>query len=97
MKGISGCPVNPSNCVITVTALAPGVWVADLPPTIFSYEHAAMSQVRPSSLDIKLGMIDSHLLFPFDLNDFGIMDDDLDRPVTNPFQCEQDRLLDRLI
>lgn len=34
-----------------------------------------------------------HLFFAFDLNDFRVVDDDLDRPVTKPFNGKQDRLL----
>jgi len=34
------------------------------------------------------------LFFPFDLNHFGVMNDDFDGPEPNPFQCEQDRLFD---
>jgi hypothetical protein len=33
-------------------------------------------------------------LFSFDLHHSGVMNDDLDRPKSNPFQGEQDGLLD---
>lgn len=34
-----------------------------------------------------------HLFFAFDLNDFRVVDDDLNRAVTKPFNGKQDRLL----
>ena len=90
MRGISGCPVNPSSCVITVTALAPRAWVINLPPTIFSFGHTATNQVGSSSLNMKRGMIESHLLSPFDLNHLRVVNDDFDGAEPNAFQCEQD-------
>jgi hypothetical protein len=39
MWGISGRPVNPPICVITIAALASSVWVADLPYALSFYEQ----------------------------------------------------------
>lgn len=83
MRGISGCPVNSPIDVITIAAVTPQGWVADLPSSFSCSET--------------LWAIHSHLLFPFDLYDSAIVNDDFDGPKPNPFQGEPDCLLDGLI
>lgn len=62
MRGISGCPVNPLRCVVTVTAQASSVWMADTVRRLPSRESWTFH---------------SHLFLSFDLYHPGVVNDDL--------------------
>ena len=94
MKGISGCPVNPPIRMFTAVASASScvdrrvvMWPA------FSMERSNIV-IADSSNWSRTGVVKARLLFSFDLHHFGVVNDDLDGPKPNPFQGQQDCLLD---
>ena len=56
-----------------------------------------MTVITGSSNRARKCAVKACLLFPLDLHHSGVVDDDFDGSVTDPFQCQQDRLLDCLI
>lgn len=95
MWGISGRPVNPPICVITIAALASSGWVADLPYTLSFYKQRRI--IISQIVKLRLWTIESCLFLPFDLDDFRVMNDDFHRAEPDAFERVQNRLLNRTI
>ena len=97
MKRISGCPVNPpiknSTATVPASSCVDGWTVV----RCVLFMKVPRNVIVGSSNRARKCAVKAGLLFSFDLHHSGVVNDDFDGPVANPFQRESDCLLDRLI